>query len=443
MRSRRPTRLSPFLTSPTSFPPCPTNRLRLCVTLRLEGVKSRPTRSPPCPSSPPTRPALPAGSTSRAPTSTPTIAFYSGLFGWEAHRDPRPEAGGYTMFSLKGGKSVAAASPPQQEDTPPYWTTYLASDDVDETAARVREAGGVVFVDPFDVFDAGRMTIAQDPTGACFALWQASQHIGAQLANEPGTLSWNECRTPDAAAAEQFYRAVFGYSVTATPMGMDEPYRVLEVDDRRVAGLMQWADGPPRWVTTLNVAHTDASCARAEELGARAATAVLHPVDRPLRRARGSRRRRLRRDPGPAELAGRRCGRAMDSRRYALTEPLAPSWRATDTELGRRWSCGSGRRARRELRSAPSIGVRVRPRRGRRRALRGAGVPARRIAGGARGGLSRRTPRRSPRVTSRPLLPTRTGRASRTVRSARRTSSTRRTVRRSPTSPPRVSRRTT
>ncbi len=212
-----------------------------------------------------------------SPDLDATIAFYSGLFGWEADRDPRPEAGGYTMFSLKG-KHVAAASPPQQEDTPPYWTTYLASADVDDTAARVREAGGTVLADPFDVFEAGRMTIAVDPTGAAFGVWQADQHIGAQLANEPGTLSWNECRTPDAAAAEQFYRAVFDYSVTATPMGQDEPYRVLEVGGKGIAGLMQWADGPPSWATTFNVADADGSCARAEELGARV---VREPFDIP------------------------------------------------------------------------------------------------------------------------------------------------------------------
>ena len=41
-------------------------------------------------------------------------------------------------------------------------------------------------MDPFDVFDAGRMTIATDPSGAHFGVWQAGQHIGAQLANDPG-----------------------------------------------------------------------------------------------------------------------------------------------------------------------------------------------------------------------------------------------------------------
>ena len=54
-----------------------------------------------------------------------------------------------------------------------------------------------MLLDPFDVFDAGRMTIAQDPTGATFGVWQAGKHIGAELANEPGTMNWNECQTRD------------------------------------------------------------------------------------------------------------------------------------------------------------------------------------------------------------------------------------------------------
>ncbi len=156
-----------------------------------------------------------------------TTTFYGGLFGWQADRDPRPEAGGYTMFSLEG-KSVAAASPPPpgQEGIPPHWTTYIASDDVDATAERIRAAGGAVLAEPFDVFDAGRMTVAQDPTGAVFGVWQAGAHHGAELANEHGTMNWNECQTKDAPAADAFYRAVFDYEIDARPMGEEEPYRV-------------------------------------------------------------------------------------------------------------------------------------------------------------------------------------------------------------------------
>ena len=127
-------------------------------------------------------------------------AFYGGLFGWTAQTDPRPKAGGYTVFTV-GGKAVAAASPPPpgQEGVPPHWTVYLASDDVDETAARVQEAGGVVHLEPFDVLDAGRMAVAADPSGAVFGVWQAREHIGAQLAKEPGTLNWARCRHTTAA----------------------------------------------------------------------------------------------------------------------------------------------------------------------------------------------------------------------------------------------------
>ena len=162
------------------------------------------------------------------------------------------------------------------------WTTYLASEDADATAARIREAGGAVLVEPFDVFDSGRMLVGKDPTGAVFAVWQAREHIGAQVANDPGSLSWNECRTTDAKAAEAFYTAVFGYTVTAMPMGGPEPYRVLEVNGRGIAGLAQlggeMAGVPPHWGVVFAVDDADAAVAKARELGAKV---VIQPTDIP------------------------------------------------------------------------------------------------------------------------------------------------------------------
>jgi hypothetical protein len=35
------------------------------------------------------------------------------------------------------------------------WNTYIWVESADETAAKVREAGGSVLAEPFDVFDAG------------------------------------------------------------------------------------------------------------------------------------------------------------------------------------------------------------------------------------------------------------------------------------------------
>ena len=197
-----------------------------------------------------------------------TNAFYGELFGWQAE-DLGEAAGGYTMYTLNG-KYVAAGSPPPPgaEGVPPHWTTYLASDDADATAAKVREAGGVVLMEPFDVFDSGRMLIANDSTGASFGVWQARDHLGAQLANEPGTVTWNECHSPDPTRAADFYAAVFGHTVDVAQMGGNSEYRVLQVDGRGVAGLMSTREGePPNWLTTFAVARCDESAAKAGDRG--------------------------------------------------------------------------------------------------------------------------------------------------------------------------------
>lgn len=208
-----------------------------------------------------------------------TVAFYKGLFGWQAHVAPQSEAGGYTMFTLKD-KSVAGGSPPQQEGTTAsYWTTYLASDDVDDTAAKIRDAGGTTFMDPFDVFDSGRMTVAQDPTGATFGVWQAKEHIGAQLANEPGTQLWNQVHTPDPARATEFYVAVFGYEVDEIDMGGRQPFRVIKVGGRGIGGIREPVGGePPHWSVTFAVADADETAARAKELGG---SVLMEPFDLP------------------------------------------------------------------------------------------------------------------------------------------------------------------
>ena len=196
--------------------------------------------------------------------------FYSQLFGWEAAKVPEPEAGGYTMF-LRNGKYVAAASPPPQEGVPPHWSVYLAADDVDGVASRIREAGGDVMMDPLDVFDAGRMTLAADPTGAVFGIWQAGNHIGSQLRGEPGTMTWAEVQTRDKATAQRFYEQVFGYETETIDMGAAGGYVLLKVNGEPAAGLIQigpdWGDVPSNWSVVFEVEDCDAAVANVRELG--------------------------------------------------------------------------------------------------------------------------------------------------------------------------------
>src|SRR5580765_6166379 len=135
-------------------------------------------------------------------------AFYGGLFGWNAVDGP-PEAGGYVIADV-GGNPVAGlmAIPPDMAGHPSVWTTYLATDDADATAAAITANGGTLSMPPMDVMDVGRMAVAQDPTGGTFGLWQAKAHTGVHLANEPGALTWNEFMTRDYEGAKAFYGAV-------------------------------------------------------------------------------------------------------------------------------------------------------------------------------------------------------------------------------------------
>ena len=58
------------------------------------------------------------------------------------------------------------------------WNTYVWVDSADDTAAKVRDAGGGVVTEPFDVMDAGRMAVFADPEGAVFCVWQAERAQG-------------------------------------------------------------------------------------------------------------------------------------------------------------------------------------------------------------------------------------------------------------------------
>ena len=85
------------------------------------------------------------------------------------------------------GLDAGAISGQQETDPgPPRWNTYIWVDSADETAAKVTELGGTVCAPPFDVMQAGRMTVFADPQGAMLSAWEAGSHTGAGLVNAPG-----------------------------------------------------------------------------------------------------------------------------------------------------------------------------------------------------------------------------------------------------------------
>lgn len=203
--------------------------------------------------------------------------FYSDLFRWTIE-EGLPEAGGYRICLLDG-KPVAGLGPQMNTDMPPNWTTYVSVVNADETAAAITEDGGTIVVAPMDVLDAGRMTVAADPAGAVFSIWQPGTHPGAAIVNEPNTWSWNELTTRDPQRSVEFYGAVFGWEAHLVPAGDDDAssgpdnYTEFHLSDRRIAGMLpmvgdSWpADMPNHWMVYFAVEDCEAAVAKVEALG--------------------------------------------------------------------------------------------------------------------------------------------------------------------------------
>jgi uncharacterized protein len=200
--------------------------------------------------------------------------FYSALFGWEANDVPVGEGVVYSMMSL-GGHSVAAISPqPQQQrdaGAPPLWNSYVTVQSADDAAAKAAELGANLHAPAFDVMDAGRMAVIQDPQGAFFMVWEAKNNIGAGLVNAHGALAWNELASPDVDASEKFYGDLFGWT-TDRIEGMGMPYAIIKSAAGKSNGGIRPVmppGTPPHWLVYFGVDDIDASVATATERGAR------------------------------------------------------------------------------------------------------------------------------------------------------------------------------
>lgn len=197
-------------------------------------------------------------------------SFYTELFGWQAQEFPMGEGMTYTMLFLDG-KAVGALSQIgpefQEQGMTSHWNTYVTVDNVDEMTRKADKLGATVIEQPFDVFDQGRMSLIQDPSGGMLALWQPINNIGAGILHVPGAMTWNELLTRDEGAAQAFFSDLFGWRGERQENG----YVLLFDGDRQAGGMMpideEWGDAPSNWMVYFAVDDVDEKARRAEELG--------------------------------------------------------------------------------------------------------------------------------------------------------------------------------
>jgi predicted enzyme related to lactoylglutathione lyase len=252
-------------------------------------------------------PGVPCWVDTSHPDPEAVLPFYGGLFGWEfENMMPEGFEGKYYIGRIRGGDVAAIGSVPEGAPPMAMWNTYVWVENADETAAKARDAGGGVAMEPFDVMDAGRMAVLTDPEGAVFCLWEAKNQKGAKVVNEHGSLNFNGLATRDAERAKTFYGAVFGWQTLALPAGllwtlpgygdhleerspglreqmaqMGAPEGFIDVVAAINPIAQDDSDTPAHWSVTFAVDDADATATKARELGGEV---VAGPLNAPWTR---------------------------------------------------------------------------------------------------------------------------------------------------------------
>lgn len=104
-----------------------------------------------------------------SPDESKALAFYEKAFGYTHDKMDMGAMGPYYILKKNGAMRGGLMRGPMA-DTPPIWVPYVAVADCDATAAKARDLGAQVIVEPQDIPNVGRFATFIDPQGAILAV---------------------------------------------------------------------------------------------------------------------------------------------------------------------------------------------------------------------------------------------------------------------------------
>jgi predicted enzyme related to lactoylglutathione lyase len=212
-------------------------------------------------------------------------AFYRGVLGWRAQDSGVPDRS-YTILSVGEtniGGLMALRPDACAAGARPGWTGYVAVDDVDAYAARVKQAGGAIHHGPEDIPGVARFAVVADPHGARLNIIKGFSDAKPQppAPGTPGHVGWRELHAGDGPSAFAFYSGLFGWTKDeAMDMGPMGIYQLFAIGGVPSGGMMtKTKEMPaPTWLYYVNVDDIDAAAARVKDGGGE----ILHgPLEVP------------------------------------------------------------------------------------------------------------------------------------------------------------------
>ena len=204
--------------------------------------------------------------------------FYGGLLNWEFEQTKLDgqDYRGFTAGDAKVGGFLTLTEEMAENGARASWVGYVNVDDVPSAVAKVRDAGGHVFMEGGEVPDVGPFALVADPQGVPFYVIdeQSGQPSGAFAKYEAkeGCCAWNELACDDPDAADGFYRNLFGWkpgdSMEMGPLGK---YQMYVQGDYALGAMMKRPEGMPAslWAFYFRVPDIDTAQSYAETHGAR------------------------------------------------------------------------------------------------------------------------------------------------------------------------------
>jgi predicted enzyme related to lactoylglutathione lyase len=203
------------------------------------------------------------------------IKFYGELFGWKVNK---VSMGGPDYHMINNGE-IPIGGLTDLEGNHPHWISYLSVDNVDQTVAKVKKAGGKVVREAMDYPNVGRFALVSDPQGGLLFAFRAEKEDAPDRDTKQGDWYWNELICQEPGKAAKFYADAFG----VTPKRMEMPgmeYHVLEANGVPRAGIMSAPskEVPTSWLPYVRVDKVDEIAKRASKLGGQV---MMEPTDIP------------------------------------------------------------------------------------------------------------------------------------------------------------------